>query len=168
MRALTISLLFLFLATAASAQQPGANAKLEELERKLDEATRQLEQAGSVIRLVREEISRLKGEAFNSSNARADQQPGATKQAAPENPKDAFIEYYLSDHATVRVGQFIKPFGFQIQQSSARRESPERGILESPAMITRMSSAQTFNMQLAASDFAVSSSRAICLPRCLE
>ena len=255
MRALTISLLFLFLATAASAQQPGANTKLEELERKLDEATRQLEQASSVIRSVREEISRLKGEAPNSSNARADQQPGATKQAAPENPKaafieriidpelglderkkmleakpeifiqtrysalpirgagstfkpnfrlsrietrwagkvadrlsaglelqfhpalegnseelvnDAFIEYYLSDHATVRVGQFIKPFGFQIQQSSARRESPERGILESPAMITRMSSAQTFNMQLAASDFAVSSSRAICLPRCLE
>src|SRR6266496_992453 len=215
MRALTISLLFLFLATAASAQQPGANTKLEELERKLDEATRQLEQATSVIRSVREEISRLKGEAPNSSNARADQQPGATKQAAPENPKaafieriidpklglderkkmleakpeifiqtrysalpirgagstfkpnfrlsrietrwagkvadrlgaglelqfhpalegnseelvnDAFIEYYLSDHATVRVGQFIKPFGFQIQQSSARRESPERGI----------------------------------------
>src|SRR6266705_125950 len=92
MRALTISLLFLFLATAASAQQPGATAKLEELERKLDEATWQLEQAGSVIRLVREEISRLKGEAFNSSNARADQRPGATKQAAPENPKAAFIE----------------------------------------------------------------------------
>jgi hypothetical protein len=41
---------------------------------------------------------------------------------------DAFIEYYLNDHATVRVGQFIKPFGFEIQQSSGVRESPERGI----------------------------------------
>jgi hypothetical protein len=41
---------------------------------------------------------------------------------------DAFIEYYLNDHATLRVGQFIKPFGFEIQQSSGVRESPERGI----------------------------------------
>ncbi|MCI0389785.1 MAG: OprO/OprP family phosphate-selective porin [Acidobacteria bacterium] len=41
---------------------------------------------------------------------------------------DAFVEYYLSKHATLRVGQFIKPFGFDIQQSSAVRESPERGI----------------------------------------
>jgi hypothetical protein len=41
---------------------------------------------------------------------------------------DAFVEYYLNDHATMRVGQFIKPFGFDIQQSSAERESPERGI----------------------------------------
>ncbi len=41
---------------------------------------------------------------------------------------DAFVEYYLNDHATLRVGQFIKPFGFDLQQSSAVRESPERGI----------------------------------------
>ncbi len=41
---------------------------------------------------------------------------------------DAFVEYYLNKHATLRVGQFIKPFGFDIQQSSAVRESPERGI----------------------------------------
>jgi hypothetical protein len=41
---------------------------------------------------------------------------------------DAFVEYYLNKHATLRVGQFIKPFGFDIQQSSAARESPERGI----------------------------------------
>jgi cell division protein FtsB len=41
---------------------------------------------------------------------------------------DAFVEYYLGKHATLRVGQFIKPFGFDIQQSSAVRESPERGI----------------------------------------
>ena len=41
---------------------------------------------------------------------------------------DAFIEYYVNDHATIRAGQFIKPFGFDILQSSALRESPERGI----------------------------------------
>ena len=41
---------------------------------------------------------------------------------------DAFVEYYLNDHTTVRMGQFVKPFGFDIQQSSAVRESPERAI----------------------------------------
>lgn len=41
---------------------------------------------------------------------------------------DAFIEYYVNDYTTVRVGQFVKPFGFDIQQSSAVRESPERAI----------------------------------------
>ena len=48
--------------------------------------------------------------------------------SAEELVNDAFVEYYLNDHATLRVGQFIKPFGFDIQQSSAVRESPERGI----------------------------------------
>jgi len=41
---------------------------------------------------------------------------------------DAFVEYYLNDHTTIRAGQFIKPFGFDIQQSSSVRESPERAI----------------------------------------
>ncbi len=41
---------------------------------------------------------------------------------------DAFIEYYVNGYTTVRVGQFVKPFGFDIQQSSAVRESPERAI----------------------------------------
>jgi hypothetical protein len=41
---------------------------------------------------------------------------------------DAFLEYYLGNHATIRAGQFIKPFGFDIQQSSSARESPERAI----------------------------------------
>lgn len=50
-------------------------------------------------------------------------------EAHPEElVNDAFIEYYLNDHNTVRVGQFIKPFGFDIQQSSAVRESPERAM----------------------------------------
>jgi phosphate-selective porin len=41
---------------------------------------------------------------------------------------DAFVEYYLNDHTTIRAGQFVKPFGFDIQQSSSVRESPERAI----------------------------------------
>lgn len=41
---------------------------------------------------------------------------------------DAFIEYHLNDHTTLRAGQFVKPFGFDIQQSSGVRESPERAI----------------------------------------
>ena len=41
---------------------------------------------------------------------------------------DAFIEYYATDAITIRTGQFVKPFGFDIQQSSSLRESPERGI----------------------------------------
>ena len=48
--------------------------------------------------------------------------------SAEELVNDAFVEYYLGKHATLRVGQFIKPFGFDIQQSSSVRESPERGI----------------------------------------
>jgi len=41
---------------------------------------------------------------------------------------DAFVEYYPSDSVTLRAGQFVKPFGFDIQQSSTVRESPERGV----------------------------------------
>jgi hypothetical protein len=41
---------------------------------------------------------------------------------------DAFVEYYPSDSVTLRAGQFVKPFGFDVQQSSRDRESPERGI----------------------------------------
>lgn len=50
-------------------------------------------------------------------------------EGSPEKlVNDAFLEYYLTDHATVRAGQFIKPFGFDVQQSSWLRESPERPI----------------------------------------
>jgi hypothetical protein len=41
---------------------------------------------------------------------------------------DAFVEYYPSERITIRAGQFVKPFGFDVQQSSSIRESPERGI----------------------------------------
>ena len=41
---------------------------------------------------------------------------------------DAFVEYYPNAAVTIRAGQFVKPFGFDIQQSSSVRESPERGI----------------------------------------
>jgi hypothetical protein len=50
-------------------------------------------------------------------------------EGSPEKlVNDAFLEYYLTDHATVRAGQFIVPFGFSVQQSSWLRESPERPI----------------------------------------
>ena len=48
--------------------------------------------------------------------------------SAFEIVNDAFVEYYPSERVSVRVGQFVKPFGFDIQQSSSERESPERGI----------------------------------------
>ena len=48
--------------------------------------------------------------------------------AAVELVNDAFVEYYVNDSITVRGGQFVKPFGFDIQQSSSARESPERGM----------------------------------------
>src|SRR6266508_1173322 len=47
---------------------------------------------------------------------------------AEELLNDAFLEYYINDYTLLRVGQFVKPFGFDIQQSSAVRESPERAI----------------------------------------
>jgi hypothetical protein len=48
--------------------------------------------------------------------------------AAEELVNDAYAEYYPSDALTIRAGQFVKPFGFDIQHSSSVRESPERGI----------------------------------------
>jgi hypothetical protein len=48
--------------------------------------------------------------------------------ASEELVNDAYVEYYLSDALTLRMGQFVKPFGFDIQHSSADRESPERGV----------------------------------------
>ena len=41
---------------------------------------------------------------------------------------DAFVEFYLSPSLTLRAGQFVKPFGFDVPRSSADREFPERGM----------------------------------------
>lgn len=48
--------------------------------------------------------------------------------ASEELVNDAYVEYYATDAITVKAGQFVKPFGFDIQHSSSVRESPERGI----------------------------------------
>ena len=48
--------------------------------------------------------------------------------SAEELINDAFVEYYASEALTLRVGQFVKPFGFDVQQSSSERESPERAM----------------------------------------
>ena len=48
--------------------------------------------------------------------------------AAEELINDGYVELYPNDTVTIRAGQFVKPFGFDIQHSSSVRESPERGI----------------------------------------
>jgi hypothetical protein len=52
----------------------------------------------------------------------------ALEGAAEELVNDAFVELYLTPGLTLRVGQFIKPFGFDVPRSSAEREFPERGM----------------------------------------
>jgi hypothetical protein len=52
----------------------------------------------------------------------------APQGASFEIVNDAFLEYYAGHNLTIRAGQFVKPFGFDIQQSSSVREAPERGI----------------------------------------
>jgi len=80
------------------------------------------------LSLTRIEV-RWAGKVADRVGARLEIQFHPAIDGSPEElVNDAFIEYYLNDHATIRVGQFIKPFGFEIQQSSAVRESPERGI----------------------------------------
>jgi hypothetical protein len=49
---------------------------------------------------------------------------------APEEiVNDAFIEFYAAKGVTIPVGQLIKPFGFDIQQSRGDREYPERQMV---------------------------------------
>lgn len=52
----------------------------------------------------------------------------AVDNAPEELINDAFVEYYPTGELTLKVGQFVKPFGFDIQHSSGERLSPERGI----------------------------------------
>ncbi len=52
----------------------------------------------------------------------------ALEGAAEELVNDAFVELYLTPGVTLRAGQFVKPFGFDVPRSSADREFPERGM----------------------------------------
>ncbi len=52
----------------------------------------------------------------------------ALEGAAEELVNDAFVEFYVSRGVTVRAGQFVKPWGFDVPRSSADREFPERGM----------------------------------------
>jgi len=54
----------------------------------------------------------------------------ALEGSADEIVNDAFIEFYPVKGLTLRAGQFVKPFGFDVQQSSSRREYPERAMFE--------------------------------------
>ena len=52
----------------------------------------------------------------------------AAHGASEELVNDAFVDYYAGDAITLRFGQFVVPFGFDVEQSSSVRESPERAI----------------------------------------
>lgn len=52
----------------------------------------------------------------------------ALEGAAEELVNDAFLELYVTPGLTVRAGQFVKPWGFDVPRSSADREFPERGM----------------------------------------
>jgi hypothetical protein len=53
-------------------------------------------------------------------------QPHPLQDGDPEEVVNhALLDWYATDGLTVRAGQFIKPFGFDIQQSSFDREYPE-------------------------------------------
>lgn len=73
--------------------------------------------------------SRWSGRVANRLGVGLEIQYHPAPDGSPEElVNDAFIEYYANDYVTLRAGQFIKPFGFDIQQSSSVREPPERGI----------------------------------------
>src|SRR5215207_6552780 len=214
MKAIPAVLLLCVLALTTRAQQAAADARINELERKLEQASRQIDQLKDTVQTLRAEIDLIKERKSkeatqqtttdkNTAQPRVDDVSSAfveriiepelganeraeTIRAKPEifvqarysalpvrdahsefepnfsltrietrwagrvadrlgagveiqfhpaidgSPEelvnDAFLEYYLNDHTTVRIGQFIKPFGFDIQQSSSVRESPERAI----------------------------------------
>jgi hypothetical protein len=50
----------------------------------------------------------------------------ATDGSSEELVNLAYLDFYLNPYTTVRAGQFVRPFGFDIQQSSFDRENPER------------------------------------------
>jgi len=80
------------------------------------------------LRLSRVE-SRWAGKITDRLGAGFEIQFQESVEGSPEKLiNDAFVEYYATDHATMRAGQFIVPFGFDMQQSSQLRESPERAI----------------------------------------
>ena len=58
-------------------------------------------------------------------------------EGAPEElVNDAFIELYMTPGLTLRAGQFVKPFGFDVPRSSAEREFPNAAC--SPATFSRV------------------------------
>ena len=87
-----------------------------------------IEDINSNFRLSRSEM-RWSGQINDRFGLGIELQYHPAPDGAPEELlNDAFIEYYPINHVTMRMGQFIKPFGFDIQQSSSVRESPERAI----------------------------------------
>jgi hypothetical protein len=80
------------------------------------------------FRISRAEM-RWAGKVSNKLGAGIELQYQEAPEGVPESLlNDAFVELYVNEHATLRSGQFIKPFGFDVEQSSAVRESPERAM----------------------------------------
>ena len=53
----------------------------------------------------------------------------AAPDARPEQLlNDAYLDFRVTPRFTIRAGQFVKPFGFDVQQLDADRESPERAM----------------------------------------
>ena len=63
MKAIPALLLLCVLALTARAQQAAANARINELERKLEQATRQIDQLKDTVQTLRAEINLIKDEA---------------------------------------------------------------------------------------------------------
>lgn len=237
MKAIPALFLLCVLALTTRAQQAAANARINELERKLEQATRQIDQLKDTVQTLRAEIDLIKDQATqqatdnnNPSQPRVDDVSSAfveriiepelganeraeTIRAKPEifvqarysalpirdansefepnfsltrietrwagrvadrlgagveiqfhpaidgSPEelvnDAFLEYYLNDHTTVRVGQFIKPFGFDIQQSSRNVRAFNFGFFRPIGELSRLSFDYQFKNRPSFNDDAV-------------
>jgi hypothetical protein len=82
MKAIAAVLLVSVLALTVRAQQPSAEPRIKELERKLDQATAQIAQLGGLIQSLRAEVSRLKERPAPERHSAA---PGA-EITAPQTP----------------------------------------------------------------------------------
>lgn len=85
------------------------------------------EEANVNFQVTRAEV-RWSGQLSKRVGAGLEMQFHPLLDGSPEEViNDAFVEFYATSTLTIRAGQFIKPFGFDIQRSSADREYPERG-----------------------------------------
>src|SRR5919205_505045 len=93
MKAIPALLLLCVLALTVRAQQAAADARINELERKLEQATLQIGQLGELIKALRAELSRLKEDAPQPrANSRVEGTEAAAPSPSTETPSDRFVE----------------------------------------------------------------------------